>query len=104
MYLTQAQQALIDALAHANPKKTGQQSNFQTDLACTYILQNNIEQAHHHLTRAVELTLQVKSQVTAQRIFKVRQELEPWQDTQYVKNLDEQMEPLLTPGWYKGSI
>jgi hypothetical protein len=73
-----------------------------TDLAGTYVKQGEIEEACGQAAQAATMTAQIKSKINVQRLITLRHQLEPWKDTQYVKNLDQHMRPLITSGWYRG--
>jgi hypothetical protein len=102
-FLTQAQQSLKEALALIDPALLGWQCGMHTDLAGTYARQGILEQAYLHATQALTLIPHIKSQTEVQRLRTLRRTLEPWKETQYVKDMDAQMAPLLVPGWYVGS-
>jgi hypothetical protein len=104
MFLTQAQTSLQEALASLNPMLLQWQSSTHTDLAGTYARQGNLEQAYIHASQAITVVVQTKKPVHVQRLLTLRQTLEPWKETQYVKDLDEQMAPLLVPRWYRGNV
>ena len=57
--------------------------------------------ACEHAIEAVILASQIKSKVVLQRLISLRRELDPWNYTEYVQNLDAQIRPLLKAGWYQ---
>jgi len=98
IYLEKAQKVLMDALARLDAQRIQRQPTFLTDLADTYIRQGEIEEACVQATQAVEIADQMKLQKVVRRLFKLRQELEAWKDTQYVRNLDKHLAPLAASG------
>lgn len=101
----EAQKALKEALELLDPNLMRRQPNLLTDLAGTYIQQNEIEQACEIAVQAATITAQIKSPTVLQRLISFRHELEPWKDTSYVKVLDQQyLKPLLTLKWVRGNI
>ena len=95
MYLEEAQKVLMDALARLDAKRIQRKPTFLTDLADTYVRQGEIEGACVQAIQAVKIADQMKLQKVLQRLFALRQELEPWKDTQHVKNLDKHLAPLV---------
>ncbi len=103
-FLRSAQRALKDALALLDPALMRRRPTLLTDLAGTYVQQREIGEASGHALEAAKTIAEIKSPVVFQRLLTLRRELEPWKNTQYVKNLDKQLVPLLTSGWYRGNI
>jgi len=95
MYLEKAQKVLMDALVRLDVKRIQRKPTFLTDLADTYIRQGEIEGACVQAIQAVKIADQMKLQKVLQRLFALRQDLEPWKDTQHVKNLDKHLAPLV---------
>jgi tetratricopeptide (TPR) repeat protein len=93
-----AQTALQDALNLLDPSMKRRQPTLLVDLAGTYVQQQNIEQACEYAFQAMNIATQIKSQVSLQRLLTLRGELEPWKETQYVRDLDKHIVPLLSPG------
>ncbi len=100
LFLGNAEEALKDALALLTPAMKQRQPTLITDLAGIYIELGKIEEGCECAIQAATMTMQIKSQTNAQRLFLVRRELEPWKDAQYVKDLDERLALLLVPNWY----
>ncbi len=96
-FLSKAQHVLKEALASLDPTLIQRQPTFLTDLADTYIQQGEIEEACKRVTQAASMATQIKLQKVIVRLLKLRQELEPWKDTQHVKTLDNYLVPLLMP-------
>ncbi len=82
-----AQKVLLEAL-ETLPSR---QATTLTDLAHSYALQGEIEEACRHAGQALTLSEQKRSVSVLQRIHNVRTDLEPWATSSYVKNLDEQI-------------
>lgn len=95
VYLRKAQSVLIDSLTLLNPTLIQRQPTFLTDLAETYLQQGEIEEACKHASRAAVIASQIKLQKVLQRLYKIRQALEPFKDTQYIKDLDGHLVPLI---------
>jgi DNA-binding SARP family transcriptional activator len=85
IYLENAQQALKESLA--TRQRPG--STHLLDLAWTYVMQEEIEEACKYAMQAVPIMQQTKSQTEVLRLADLRLVLEPWKDTRYVKSLDE---------------
>jgi transcriptional regulator with XRE-family HTH domain len=94
-YLVDAQRTLTRALEHLAPTKLQRRSVLALDLASVCANQGAVEAACKHAARALSITTQTQSQTVLQRLFVLRQELEPWKDTPDVKNLDGLIRPLL---------
>jgi tetratricopeptide (TPR) repeat protein len=69
-------------------------------LTNTSIQQEEIEEACNFAYQALEVIKQTKSARNLQRLLALRPVLDSWNDTQYVKDLDERMAPLLVPNGY----
>ncbi len=98
-FLTQAQKALKDALAHLSPSMMQRRPALLIDLASTYTLQREFEEACEYAIQAIIILAQIKSRTGMQRLLTLRQDLAPWRDTSYVKKVDEYIEALLVPEW-----
>lgn len=79
-----------------------QQSIALADLAASFVQQTAIRQAYEHAALALHCVEQTRSMRVFQRILKLRQSLDPWTNTTYVKNLDEQIH-VLAQGFMKGT-
>ncbi|HEU5382432.1 MAG TPA: BTAD domain-containing putative transcriptional regulator [Ktedonobacteraceae bacterium] len=79
-----------------------QQSIALADLAASFVQQTAIRQAYEHATLALHCIEQTRSMRVFQRILKLRQSLDPWVNTTYVKNLDEHIH-VLAHGFMKGT-
>jgi transcriptional regulator with XRE-family HTH domain len=90
-FLNKAQQALTDALSLLELTRIQRRPTFLIDLASTYAQQGDVDGAYEHATQSLSILAQTKSQTTVKRLLTLRQELEPWKDTQSVKNLDQQI-------------
>lgn len=82
-----AQNILLDALTSLPSR----QATTLTDLAGSYAQQGKVEEACRRASQALALIEQRKSVKTLQRLSHFRRELDPWQDTRYVRELDEQI-------------
>jgi len=100
--LEDAQRALTDALALLDPARIQRRPALLIDVASTYAQQENVEGACEHAIEALSITAQTKSRTVVQRLFTLRSELEPWKETQDVRNLDEQIALLIPLGGYRG--
>ena len=101
-FLQDAQRALTDALALLDPARIQRRPALLIDVASTYAQQENVEGACEHAIEALSITAQTKSRTVVQRLFTLRSELEPWKETQDVRNLDEQIALLIPLGGYRG--
>ncbi len=91
---SQAQAALKEDLTSMDPARAIHNGIVLVDLARAYVQQGEIEEAHRYANDALSVMVQLRSGRVFQRILNLRQELEPWKDTAYVQNLDEQISPL----------
>jgi hypothetical protein len=80
------------------------QPTLLVDLAGAYVHQRNIEQACGYALQAMNIATEIKSQVSLQRLLSLRGDLEPWKETQYVRELDTYIVPLLTSGRRQESV
>jgi hypothetical protein len=94
VYLGKAQSVLLDSLALLDPTLIQRQPTFLTDLAETYLQQEEIEEACERATQATIGAIQIKLQKVVLRLQKLRKDLEPWKDTPYVKSFDGQLAAL----------
>jgi tetratricopeptide (TPR) repeat protein len=85
-----ARSVLNEALRLLNPSAIRRQSTIFTDLAKTYVQQNEIEEACKLAMQALTLTTQTHSLSTLQRIRGLCDELDRWKETQRVKELNDQ--------------
>jgi tetratricopeptide (TPR) repeat protein len=93
--LGKAQKALTNALELLDPALMRRQPTYLADLASTYIRQGEVGKACEQAIQAVAIAAQIKSRMVTERLLTLRRELEPWKDTQSVKNLDGHLAPLL---------
>ena len=88
-----AQETLSKQLAYAEEQgQVHHKSIVLADLALSFTQQSAIRQAYKYATEALSCVEQTQSIRVFQRILKVRQALNPWANTSYVKNLDEQVQ------------
>ena len=86
-----AQVILQEALAQPNSPSIYLQSSMLTDLATTYTQQGEIEEACRVATQAVTMTIYTRIPSMRQYLWDFRQQLERWEHTQAVKDLDKQL-------------
>jgi len=94
LYLGKAQSVLIDSLNLLDSTLMQRRPTFLTDLAEAYLQQREIEESCKRATQAAICATQIKLQKVLRRLDKIRQELQPFKDTPYVKKLDEDLAPL----------
>ncbi|MBV9021702.1 MAG: hypothetical protein JOZ71_13425 [Ktedonobacteraceae bacterium] len=102
-FLEDARKALIDALSRLDLALLRRQPIYLADIASTFVLQGEIEEACDHLIQALMITAHLKSQPVMQRILTTRRQLEPWKQTYAVNHVDAHLAPFLTADWYRGS-
>ncbi len=85
-----AQKALQTSLQEFT-QPTRRRAIILTDLAHSYVLQEEIEQACHIAGEALTLANQTKSSRAVQRLRKLQRELKPWRSTVDVQQLNEQL-------------
>ena len=95
-FLTHAQKALQDALALLTPSMIQRRPALLIDMASTYVQQKEVEAACEHITQAVIILAQIRSRTVMQRLLTLRQDLEPWHNTPYVKTIDNHIEALVS--------
>jgi transcriptional regulator with XRE-family HTH domain len=103
-FLEKAQKALTNALILLDPTRIQRRPALLIDLADTYAQQRDVEGAYGYALQALSVIAQTKSHVVAKRLLTLREGLEPWKDSPYVKNLDQQMASLITHGGYRGTV
>jgi transcriptional regulator with XRE-family HTH domain len=100
--LEKAQKALTDALTLLDPARVQRRPALLIDIAGTYAQGGDAEGACVHAIQSLSIMAQTKSHTVARRLFTLRQDLEPWKDSRYVRDMDQQMESLIGPGGYRG--
>jgi transcriptional regulator with XRE-family HTH domain len=100
-FLGEAQQALAEALTRLDSARIQRRPTLLIDMADTYAQKADVEGACDHAIQALSITAQTKSKTVLKRLLTFRKELETWNDTEAVKNLDRQMAPLIL-GEYRG--
>jgi DNA-binding SARP family transcriptional activator len=88
---TKALAALQKASSIVPPYSMLHQSIITTDLAAALCQSGEIEEACTTLSQSLLLSSQISSLNVQRRIGRVRKSLNAWQDTPYVKQLDEQI-------------
>jgi len=84
--------ALQRALALLDPQAIRRQSTLFTDMGIAHAQQGNVQIACKFAIQALAITMQTKSLSVLERVRQVRKELEAWQDTEEVKDLERQLE------------
>ncbi len=90
-----AQVALNHALTLINPIHIRRRSTILTDIAATYIQLEEIDEACTFASQALTTLMLTKSGSVLRRMRKLRNDLKPWEATRAVKNLDEELIPIL---------
>jgi transcriptional regulator with XRE-family HTH domain len=90
-----AQVALNHALTLINPIHIRRRSTILTDIAATYIQLEEIDEACAFASQALTTLMLTKSGSVLRRMRKLRNDLKPWEATRAVKNLDEELIPIL---------
>jgi len=103
-FLEDARQALIDALSRLDLALLRRQPIYLADIAGTFVLQGEIEEACDHVIQALMITARMKSQPVMLRILATRRQLEPWKETYAVNHVDAHLAPFLTADWYRGKV
>jgi len=83
-----AQRSLKAALAALPVEATRQRAVITADLASTHVPRREVDEACRLLGEAIMLLARADYAVARERIHGVRQELEPWDDEQAVRELD----------------
>ena len=93
---------MTDALTLLDPARVQRRPALLIDIAGTYAQGGDAEGACVHAIQSLSIMAQTKSHAVARRLFTLRQDLEPWKDSRYVRDLDQQMASLITHGGYRG--
>jgi hypothetical protein len=91
-----AQAALADVLALRDPADVKGRSLARLDLAQAYVQDRAIEEACAAVADALAIRHENRVGPILRRAREVRALLEPWRDEQPVRDLDEQLRPLLS--------
>jgi hypothetical protein len=91
-----AQAALADVLALRDPADVKGRSLARLDLAQAHVQDRAIEEACAAVAAALAIRREDRVGPILRRARQVRASLEPWRDDQPVKELDEQLRPLLS--------
>ncbi len=86
-----AQAALNESLKIMEPHRLRHKAIVLVDLATSYVLQQEIEEACRCAAQSLMLIAELKSSRVFQRVIGLRAQLEPWHTTAAVKRLDEQI-------------
>lgn len=86
-----AQSVLRTSLAALPPGPTRRKSIVLTDLALTYVQQEEIEEACRIAMESLEIAAQAKSTRALQRLRTLQAELKPWRDHASVRRLEKQL-------------
>lgn len=93
-FFTRSQSTLKKALVSLDPMVMRRRPVLLIDLAAACVHHEQFEEAYDHAVQAIALTKETKSETDMQRLLSLCQ-LESWKDMPYVKQLSEQMYPLL---------
>jgi len=88
--------ALQQALTLLDPQAIRQQSTLFTDLGIAYTQQGNVQEACKLARQALNITTNTKSKAVLERVRTLCGALEPWKETQEVKDLEKQLDTTLT--------
>jgi DNA-binding XRE family transcriptional regulator/tetratricopeptide (TPR) repeat protein len=88
--------ALEQSLASCNPTALVRQSRLRADKGIVYAQLGNPKEACHLLRQSLDVTMKTKSLVVMQRVYKARNELDPWKQSAEVKDLDAQIRDTFT--------
>jgi len=96
-FLREAKEALEQALNSNAPTK--RKLYYLSDLAEAYAREGEVEKACSYVAQTVPIIMQVGSgsKTIRQHLLQARSLLQPYEQTSYVRSLDEQMAPLLAP-------
>jgi DNA-binding SARP family transcriptional activator len=94
-YLTEAQTALERALSSLESTYLRERSISHIDLATTYLVQGEIQEACTHALQSATLTQETKSHVILQRLLAFEEKVVPWKEIAEVKQFQECMHLLL---------
>jgi tetratricopeptide (TPR) repeat protein len=87
--------ALQQALALLDPQAIRRQSTLFTDMGVAYAQQGNIQEACKSARQALTITMHTKSRAVLERVRTVCGALEPWKETEEVKDLEKQLDTTL---------
>jgi DNA-binding SARP family transcriptional activator len=93
--------ALQQALALLDPQAIRRQSTLFTDIGIAHAQQGNVQEACKLACQALAITTNTKSRAVLERVLILRKALEPWRETEEVKDLEKQLGAtltLITPG------
>lgn len=86
-----AEKTLLGALADIPLDETKQRAVILSDLASAELAQEKVDACCRHLGEALDELSQQWYATAMERIREVRRALRPWQDEQYVRDLDERL-------------
>lgn len=87
--------AATEALRAAEPTATKKRSLLMSDIAEVHIQRREIEAACHFAAEALAIVAQTDFSLGLTRVRRTRDHLRPWQHTQAVRDLDDQLRALL---------
>lgn len=96
-----ARSSLNKAIELLNPLAIRRQSRLYTDLATSFLQQEEVEEACKLAAQALRITAQTGSLSVLRRMISLRDELERWRDMQCVKDLNEQFATTLMSMTYR---
>lgn len=86
-----AQPLLATYVASLKGNSLHKQAVTLVDLAKTYALQGELEAMSRYASQAVQCIAQSQSARAFQRLLQLRQDVDAWKDTQYIKQFDQQL-------------
>ena len=93
--------ALQQALALLDPQAIRRQSTLFTDMGIAHAQQGNVQEACKLARQALTITTNTKSRAVLERVRTLHKALEPWRETEEVKDLEKQLDTtfaLITAG------
>jgi len=87
--------ALQQALVLLDPQAIRRQSTLFTDMGIAYAQQGNVQEACKLACQALTITMHTKSRAVLERVRTLHRALEPWRETEEVKDLEKQFDTTL---------
>jgi tetratricopeptide (TPR) repeat protein len=87
--------ALQQALVLLDPQAIRRQSTLFTDMGVAYAQQGNVQEACKLARQALAITTNTKSRAVLERVRTLHKALEPWKETEEVKDLEKQFDTTL---------
>ncbi len=83
-----ARAAMGEAISFSRTREVREQALYLTRMAATYVLDEEIEEACRLANNALVVAQDTSSDRALERVLELREQLEPWSDTESVKELD----------------